>query len=525
MVAAKLELREVSVTYPSGRQALREVSFSAEAGEFLLIMGPTGSGKSTLALRIMNVIPEVVRCSCSGEIILDGRDTAKETVHELAARVQLILQNPEAQLFSLTVEDDVFFGLENLALPAEEVSSRAGAALRQVGISHLRDRCTHELSGGEQQLAALACALAMQPDVLILDEPLTYLDPASREEFIEVLGRLKMRGKTILCIEHRADGLVELADRVLVLSEGRVVYHERPVVVFSRALEKELGVRVPLCAGAKGESPGRQQDPDWKGPARPGSSDELLIQMKGGGYVYEDGTRGLSGASLEVRAGEFVAVLGGNGTGKSTLAKCLTGLLDLMEGEIRYPWLRSSASDTYSVARSVGYVFQRPEVQLFCGSVREELEFGLRNYMVPKGEMARRVADVAARLHISELLSSHPQTLSRGQKRRVALASVLVLEPRVIILDEPTVGQDSLGLHGMMHLLDGLSRRGTAVMVITHDVALAAQYCSRAVVMAGGTVAADGPLPEVLRDDEVLARARLGKCPLPASQGVKEGAG
>jgi len=446
-----VELRNVTYRYPERDDyALRGLSLKVREGEFILITGSSGSGKSTLCRLLNGLVPRYYGGALSGSVTVDGMDASKHTVGEMSTHVGLVFQDPESQIVMSTVEDEIAFGLENRMLGAGEMEERIRWVSRRLGIAHLLDRRTNELSGGEKQKVVLASTLALKPRVLVLDEPTSQLDAESRMELLRLLKSLTGEGITVLMVEHCLDGVVGRADRVFDIDSGRKVI---------------LKVKPHKAA---------------KKPKK--TSGEVVLEVRGlcGGY---GGRRVLDGVNLEVRAGECLAVTGRNGSGKTTLVKHFNGLLKPVAGSVRLFGMDTRETPTEVLARKISYLPQNPSDMLFCDTVEEELEFTLKHLGVG--------GDVEATLKKFGLAGhrdSYPRDLSVGEKQRVALAAVLVSNPGVVVLDEPTRGIDAASRETLTSTIREMAAGGTAVVVVTQDRRLAADVASRELRLGGGAV-------------------------------------
>jgi len=465
----------LSVRY-GAQPALDGVSLSVAPGECVLVTGPSGCGKSTLARTLNGLIPHTIPARMEGRVLVDGRDTAGCSVAELATAVGLVFQNPATQLFNLTVDDEVAFGPRNLGLAEDEVSRRVASALAATGIEHLRGRSTRELSGGERQRLAIAAVLAMGPRILVLDEPTASLDVRSTREMAATLGCLRDAGVTILIVEHRLGAVAHLAQRTVILEAGRVVA-DGPTdeVLALQPLLRRLGLRRPAEESLDEWS--RLLMPNGRPPGPP------IVELKGveAGYGRRAVLRGLD---LTLYEGEFAALVGDNGAGKSTLARLLAGLVKPRRGEVRL-----GNGRRLEPGRDVGLLFQNPLDQLFCDTVGEEVSFGARNlgcYDPAAVEAVLRAADLVP------LRARAVHSLSMGQQQRAALAAVLASGPRLVILDEPTMGQDWGHLSAFMDFLLELNRAGCTILLITHDYKLVHRYARRILLLREGRVVADG---------------------------------
>jgi len=509
------------------RPALDGIDLDLDAGELAYLMGRTGAGKSTLCLCLSGIIPRMQPGRFSGEVRVGGEVISGRPVYEVARSVGALFQNFEAQLLASDVEREVAFGLESAGLPREEMRGRVSEALELVGLSDLRGRDPATLSGGQKQRLALAAVLAPEPAVLVLDEPTTDLDPIARRELGRVVDELSARGVTLLIAEHEA-GDALLADSLLALSGGEKQYDGPPEALLrdserSRALGilplqlAELGARLgvealpldPAEAAEELRAEGWSPDADEcallaREAPEPG---EPLIELEGVSFTYPDsGETALRDVSLTIREGEFVVLLGENGSGKSTLAKHLNGLLSPGSGTVLVAGRDTRRAAVQELAAQVGYLFQNPDHQIFSSTVREEVAFGPRNLGASEREVQERVEEALAATELAGWEERDPFVLTKGERQRVALASVLACRPRVIVFDEPTTGLDGLQQRAMMELLARLNAGGTTVIVITHCTWAAAEYGHRALVLDEGRLVADGGVREVFGDAELLAR-------------------
>ena len=484
----EIEVSHLTVRYPRTRApALADVSFSIPKGELALLLGPSGGGKSTLALALTGLIPHSIFARVEGTVRVAGLNPAETRPEKVAARVGILFQDPEAAFATLTVEDELAFGLENLALPPEQMPARIISALRAVGMEAFLHRPLQTLSGGEAQRIALAAVLAMEPDVLVLDEPTANLDPAATRAFFSTLGSLK--GKhTILLIEHKLDECWRLADRVVILGEGgRLLASGAPEPTLRSHLAEVLraGVWVPREYDPRA---GRLPPPDVFPPLR----EPPAVEVRGLRFAYAD-TPVLDGIDLTIPQGDFVAVLGANGAGKSTLAMQIAGLLPApQEGEIRLFGKPLEDIPPRERAELVGFVFQNPEHQFVTDRVWDELAYSLRVRGWAEEEIRRRVEQLLAEFRLTDHADRNPFTLSQGQKRRLSVGTMLAAGQRLLILDEPTFGQDRNTAYALMERLRALNKRGVTVVMISHDLRLAREYARRAIVLARGRVVYDG---------------------------------
>lgn len=530
---AMIELEGFSFSYAgSGEWQLQRVTSHVMRGEKVAIMGATGAGKSTLAMALNGLIPHHHEGQLDGQVRVDSHTVSESPVLDTVRVVGLVMQDAEAQITGQTVLADAAVGPANFGLPREEVLGRAREALRAVDMAQLEERDTNRLSGGQRQRLAIAGIIAMHSDVLVLDEPTSELDPEGTEEVFTVIDELsKAHETTLVLIEHEPELIARWADRLLVLRAGRLVFDGSPADFFSSEVEVEAAALRPpqvteaaqglAKSGYAGPIPVTLQQaidvlPRWSAErALPRASRRRpdagvpVIEAIGLGHTYAGGVRALSDVHLSIRTGEFVAVLGRNGAGKTTFARHLNGLLRATSGSLRIAGEEVGQRPVSELARHVGYVFQNPDHQIFATTVRDEVAYGLRNQEWDPDRVDARVAEVLEQVGISEFADRHPFTLGKGQRQRLAVASVLALEPEVLVVDEPTTGQDWRGAQAMMRLVEELNNAGRTIIMITHDMTLVARYAHRALVFAGGRLIADEQPEAVFSRPEVLEEGRL----------------
>jgi energy-coupling factor transport system ATP-binding protein len=510
------------------RDALDGVALALAAGETVVVLGASGAGKSTLCLAANGLIPHFLKGELSGRVLVGGRDTREHQPRTFAPFVGVIFQDFESQLFCTTAELEAAFGPENLGLPREEIRRRVDDALARTGLGGLARRMPATLSGGQKQRLVLAAALTSQPQVLVLDEPTSDLDPRGKAE-VHAVARALSSGRhatALLIAEPEADEAVQ-ADRVVVLREGRVALSGPPGEVLTRlddlhaagipapaaaAITGRLGLAVTIDPG---EAAARITAAGYRiraatpaaSPAEVGAP--ALLAVRDLTYSYPGGAPVLDRVDLEIRAGELVAILGQNGSGKSTLAKLLAGLLPAPANSVLIGGRCAREFPRAEAGRRVGFVFQNPDHQIFAETVEAEIAFGPRLQGLDTATVRARVEEALAAVGLLGKGAADPFLLSKGERQRVAVASVLATRPEALILDEPTTGLDHEEIRETMALVDRLNRAGHAVVIITHAMWVAAEYARRIVVMAGGRVIADGAPRSVFHDDAVLAAAAI----------------
>jgi energy-coupling factor transport system ATP-binding protein len=521
-----IHIRNLSFTYRRGdRKALNEIDFDLREGEMVALMGRTGAGKSTLCRCLNGVIPSFQKGEFSGDVQVFGVPTKAKRIYELAQDVGLVFQDFEPQLFSTSVELEVAFGPENIALPRDEIADRIKYALGMVRLEGFENRQPYNLSGGEKQRLAIASILSIKPKVLVLDEPTTDLDPRGRHDILAALKKLRDESVSLLVVEQDAEDVID-ADRIVIMDAGRILASGKPrdILADVQFLEQH-GIRPPQIARlfqnaanepvpfTAEEAYHQLSDPFHEGRfetvrredgKRKDRYGNVAIEVRGLKYSYPGMGNVLNGIDLQIREGEFVAIIGQNGSGKTTLAKHFNGLLRPSEGTITCSGRNAADMNVSELGRITGYVFQNPDHQIFASIVRDEVTFGPRNYGLSQEEISRNVAEALEAVHLQGYEESDPFSLTKGERQRVAVASVLSCKPRILILDEPTTGLDYSQQKSMMELLRSLNAAGHTIIIITHALWVVAEYAHRAIVMYEGSVIMDGTVREVFSEQDEL---------------------
>lgn len=507
-----LELRRVTFTYPQAtRPALTDISFTVQAGEFVLLAGPSGSGKSTLLRCLNGLAPHFTGGVVSGQVCVAGLDAFKLGPQHLSRQVGFVFQDPEAQGVLSRVEPEIAFGLENAGLSPATMERRVSEVLAALDLLSLRGRRLGQLSGGERQRVALAGALALQPWLLVLDEPTSQLDPLAAEALLAQLARLNRElGLTILLAEHRLERVLPAVDRVLYLEAGRLALDAAtaealihlPYVPPVTELGRRWGWRpLPLTPEeARPFAPELPPPAPLPPPAAPTAAPLLDVQAVE--HAFPDRPT-LRGASLRVYPGEIVALMGHNGAGKTTLLRLIVGLLKPNQGHIAVAGRDVAGRAVADICRDVAYLPQNPDDLLFAESVAEELTTTLRYHGLEENGTA--ATDLLVELGLAELAQAYPRDLSVGERQRVALGAVMVTGPQLILLDEPTRGLDAARKQRLQALWQRWRAAGRGILLVTHDVELAAQTADRVVILEAGVVAATGQANTVLSTSALFA--------------------
>ena len=524
---APLRLTDVHFTYRrAAAPSLRGVNLELEPGRFTVISGRTGAGKTTCLRTFNGLIPFTLKGEMRGRVELFGEPLERRRRLDALRRVGMVFQDFEAQLFSTTVAAEVAFSLECRGMPRPEMRARVDEALARVGLHGLAGREPGSLSGGQKQRLAIACLLAARPEILAFDEPSTDLDPAGKLEVAALLAELAAEGRTVALVEHETE-LVARAGRVLFLRDGAVAatggfgdFRDDSEALLT------LGVRPPDLprlwrrlglpgapatvdeAAAQLAANGFAADPT-RAPAAPHFGGPPLFVLQNVGFAYPGGPRVLDGVNLEFRRGESTAILGPNGAGKTTLVSLLNGLRRPTGGRVLVDGVDAATLSIGELGRRIGYVFQNPDHQLFAPTVFEEVAFSLQTRGVVAAERPARVARALAAVGLDADERRDPLMMTKGERQKLALASILVAEPDALILDEPTTGLDAAEQEAMTALLRELAARGCTLIVVTHSMDAALGACQRTVLLTERGVLADGPTREIFARDELLAAAQL----------------
>jgi cobalt transport protein ATP-binding subunit len=528
-----LNVKGLRFTYRGGkRPALDNVDFSLTRGECAYVMGRSGAGKSSLCFSLRGLIPESCPGDFQGEILLGGESISGRRVRELAHRIGIVFQDFESQLFCTTVELEVAFTPQNLGLPREEIGKRVARCLELVGLGGFDRRDPTTLSGGEKQRLALAAVLAGEPELLILDEVTSDLDPAGKGELLNVIAGIYGGRQTMLATTHAYEE-ASRANVILILDEGRVAARGCPgeIICKPRMMEKH-GVQaqeINLLAENESLAPvapqgnpatlfgqisrrfkaSRFAEIERKEREREKSCGQPIIEVEGLTCSPEGNKEILSGVDLSIREGEIVAIVGKNGAGKTTLIKHFNGLLRPTSGDVRVKGVSTKRSSLFELCKTVGFVFQNPDHQIFSETVRKELSFGPRNFGVGDQEIEERVAEALAAVRLEGFEEEDPLILPKGGRQKVAVASILAVRPEVLVLDEPTTGLDYEETVALMELVRSLNKKGHTVLVVTHAMWVVARYAHRAVVMSEGRIVADTTPRSLFANASLLETAGL----------------
>jgi energy-coupling factor transport system ATP-binding protein len=539
---------------------LKGISFTVDKGDFFGIIGPSGAGKSTLCYALTGIIPQVFKVPSGGEndhlrgeIKLFGQTLAKvESVtdektgivsdkivgmKQTAPKVGLLLQDPENQFLRMDLLHEIAFGMELLGLQEGEIKQRAKEALEIVGLGPLWPVADlvhpSELSIGQKQRAAIASFIALRPEVLVLDEPTSNLDPEGKLSIIQAIDKIKKEYDiTIILVEHNPEVMQKYADKVLVLDDGHMAACDSAENVYSKKdLFEEKGLyasdvarigwqsgvtyegRVPFNIAEMLQAFGGRTpnfSPIDIENEKIDNSPEEIIGIKDLNFWYEDGTHALRDVTFAIRQGEFVGLIGQNGAGKSTISKIISGIYRKFKGEVRVVGM--NLRDNKVIQRIpiyVGYVFQNPDNQIFMRKVYDEVAYGLKNLRLAHSEIDERVKEALKSVGLTSKIDEDPMFLGKGEKRRLTVASIIAMKPRIMIVDEPTTGQDFRMSEDIMNLLEELNRAGTTILVITHDMTLVSEHTRRVVVMHNGRVLFDGPTRGFFSNQELLDNASI----------------
>lgn len=519
-----IRFKNVIFTYVGAETpALHDINLTIQTGEIVLITGPAGSGKTTLCCCINGLIPHYHEGTLKGDVTIGDYNTRNVRVGGLASIVGMVFQDPESQLVTNSVADEVAFGPENLGIPIEKINKRVRETLEATRLTGYEEREPHSLSGGEQQACVIAATYSMHPEIYVMDEPLANLDPQGRAQVLELVVHVaKKYGKTLIIVEHALEEILPLVQRVIVMDKGQIIrdgsvetvlkagdiegVFKRPDVV---RLAEEIRLRTlpikpeQLFEGIHQEFHPRAIQAKTLHERSNGKEKEI-IRLENVTFCYQEGLNALYDVSLSIQVGEFVALMGRNGSGKTTLVSHLIGLLHPDQGRVTVAGMDAAMTPTHELAKQVGFCFQNPNHQIVSFNVRDEMTFGLKAHNIDPAEYEMRIQEALEVVNMQDYLDAEILDLGKGQKQRIALASVLTLKPKILVIDEPTTGQDPEMTNEIFEIIQELNEKGTTVLVITHKVNYAALFAQRAIVLRRGHLAYDGPITDLLLDEELM---------------------
>lgn len=514
-------------------KTLKNIDLTINKGEKVLIVGPSGSGKSTLSHCINGLIPFSYNGEIEGELIIDNIKPYEESLSDVSKKVGTILQDQDSQFIGLSVGEDVAFNFENNAMPLKEMKVKVIDALELVNMVDFINHSPYELSGGQKQRVSLAGVLGSDAEVLLFDEPLANLDPASGKEIMQLINDIHEKtNKTIIIVEHRIEDVLEQPfDKVIVINKGKVQGFGTPDEILKSDLLKNNGLREPLyleamklsgCDISKSENlkdlsnideKNKEVLKNWFNNESSNKDsiikEEKILEVKNLAFSHDGIKNTIDDVSFHLNKGEILAVLGNNGAGKSTLCRLITGILKPQKGSI---FLNNQCIDSWSIKQkgsSIGYVMQNPNQMISQHMIKDEIALGLKCRNYSKEEIDKKVEEVLKICGLYPYRNWPVSALSYGQKKRVTIASILAINPEVIILDEPTAGQDYKHYTEFMEFIKELSAQGISIILITHDMQLTLEYCHRAVVLSGGEKIADDKPSNILTDENIIKKANL----------------
>ena len=532
----------VSYTYPGADDpAVDDVSLSINEGEIVLITGPSGAGKTTLCSMLNRIVPESYGGDISGKIFIEGADISQYTIGQMAFISGLLFQDPSGQLTSATVGDEIAFGPENKELSLDKINSLLDEYIGYVNMQKFIKRPPQALSGGQQQSIVYASVLAMEPEIYILDEPTSNLDPLGSDLVFRLMKKVATdKKKTAIIVEHKLEKIIDMVDRIIIMDKGKIAFNGTPKDVLSHYKElSQIGVEVPQIDQVINRI---NEEKGYKLPApitlsegvnelksilpeklpvdamqavgrtfkEPRKFDKPIIEVKDLHFYYNPEVEILHGINMDIYDGEFLSIVGQNGSGKTTIVKTFNGLHKPTGGSVIVKGVDTKNATVAKLSRSVGYCFQNPDHQIFSSVVRDELTYGPKNVGMPQEEIDKIVDEVAKMIGIEDILDENPYNLSKGQRQQIAVAAILTMQPDVIVVDEPTTGQDPRQSHQMMDMVKKLNTDyGKTIVVITHDMSIAAEYSDRIITMHNGTIIAQGTPREVFKEEEMLNSSNL----------------
>ena len=516
------------------KPTLKNINLRIEKGEKIVIIGPSGSGKSTLGQCLNGLVPHAIKGETSGSLHINGQDSSDFDMHDYTEQVGTVLQDTDSQFVGLSIGEDIAFALENQLMSNIDMYPLVKSTAKMVDLETMLDRSPHDLSGGQKQRVSLAGILVDDVDVLLFDEPLASLDPKTSKATIEIIDQLHQEtNKTIIIIEHRLeDVLHKHVDRVILMERGEIVSDTTPDEILASGLLEVHGIREPLylstlkAANApltnedklsvfeqldfKKFRPSIQTWFDQRPSVAPAQNFPTLLEVHGLTYSYDGEKNALEDVSFKIGKGEFVSILGKNGSGKSTITKIIMGVIEPDSGSSYLNGEELSQMSIFERSQKVGVVMQNPNHMISHHMIFDEVAFGLRNRGVDESEVKSKVESVLELCGLSKFRKWPIEALSYGQKKRVTIASILVLEPELLILDEPTSGQDYRNYTSMLNFIQKLNNElGITVVIISHDMHLVLEYTTRSIVIADSKLIANAPMTEVFSQPSLLERANL----------------
>ena len=502
--------------------SLKHVSFDIKSGSFVGVIGPTGAGKSTLCMALAGIIPNLADGTMTGLVEVNGMNTSRHSVSALSERIGYVQQDPEAQLFCASVEDEIAFPLENRGIAPDIIDKQIDVMLDLVGMTGYRKRVPASLSGGQMQRVAIAAALAAEPDVLILDEPTAALDPEGKQEVFDVLERIRQtRSMTVIMAEQDTEHIAYWADQVLFMVNGELVRNgDASLFVREKGLLESSGVQVaddPLPQ-VKAVQQGKKHKKDKKN--QPERSKDVVISLDHVSYQYERGgnaSKALDDVTFDIERGSFIGLIGRNGSGKTTLAKHLNGLIRPTQGTVTVDGLDASKHSVGEMAAHVGFVFQNPDHQIFCSTAKEEIAFGPTALGLDGATVFKRVDEMLTLFDLHRYEDVSPATLGYGERRAVALSSVLAMRTPILVLDEPTAGLDYRLAARFLGTIEKLNQRGVTIVMISHDMRAVYRYCTHVLELEDGKVVQYGPID---RSEAAQKQSRIIRKPRKSNGSV-----
>ncbi|HDY7735246.1 TPA: ABC transporter ATP-binding protein [Vibrio vulnificus] len=530
-----IEFSNFSFRYESlDKPTLRNINLRIEKGEKIVIIGPSGSGKSTLGQCLNGLIPHAIKGEVSGSLTINGQETATFAMHQFTEQVGTVLQDTDSQFVGLSIGEDIAFALENQLTANIEMYSLVKATAKMVDLEQMLQRSPHDLSGGQKQRVSLAGILVDDVDILLFDEPLAALDPKTGKRTIEIIDELHRKtGKTVVIIEHRLEDVLHRhVDRIILMDGGEIIADTTPDELLASPLLAQYGIREPLyltalksagCHLALDDHPSSLSElplanyqhamADWFHQANTTNNhirSETLLDVRNLTYSYDGEKNALEGVSFNVQRGEFVSILGKNGSGKSTITKLIMGVIEPDDGAMYLNGQDLSELTIFERSQKVGVVMQNPNHMISHHMIFDEVAFGLRNRGWDEQQVNSKVLEVLELCGLSKYRHWPIEALSYGQKKRVTIASILALEPELLILDEPTAGQDYRNYTSMLSFIEKLNRElGITVVIISHDMHLVLEYTTRSIVIADSQLVADAPMTDVFSNPALLDRANL----------------